>query len=539
MAIMIIYDDKKFENSVATLIAFDNAGVIAALSEMEKWRKTHYLVGYMRYEAKDVFLGKETQSDAPLLYFEVFENFTSYVPKNVPKFSLNPQAQLTFSDYAAAIAEIKKEQRQGNTYEVNYTYDYKVAFEGDDLALYEHLLTKQRTPYNTFIQNAHDTLLSFSPELFFELKNQHITTRPMKGTVKRGKTAAEDAELINFLKTDEKNRAENVMIVDLMRNDLGRIAQNGSVKVTKLFDVEKHATVHQMTSQIEADLKAGTTLYDIFQALFPNGSITGAPKISTMSIIDRLEKGSREIYCGAIGFLSPDEMIFSVPIRILQRRTGADSFKYRVGGAIVWDSETEDEWLETMTKTAFLQDDFQLIETIKVENGQLIFQQEHFERLKKSAAYYDFKFNDAILALKPEQEGVMRVALNRDGSFEVSYRQSPAFEQVTISPMTVASTADFLYHKTSHRPYFQAKDEIFFNERDELTEMSRANLILEINGEWLTPALSSGLLPGIYRQQLLDTGKCREQVLYREDLSRADRIFCCNSVQGVREVELL
>ncbi|MGX7009341.1 Para-aminobenzoate synthase, aminase component / Aminodeoxychorismate lyase [Lactococcus chungangensis CAU 28 = DSM 22330] len=536
---MMIYDDKKFDNPLATLIAFDNAGVIASLSEIEKWQQTHYLVGYIRYEAKDVFLGKQIKSESPLLYFQVFKDFTPYVPKNVPEISLSPQAQQTFSDYAAAVAEIKREQRIGNTYEVNYTYDYQVPYASDDLALYEHLLTKQRTPYNTYIKNEYDTLLSFSPELFFEIEGQHITTRPMKGTVKRGRSATEDAERITFLKTDEKNRAENVMIVDLMRNDLGRIAENGSVKVTKLFEVETHATVHQMTSQIEADLRAGTDLWTIFQALFPNGSITGAPKISTMNIIERLEKGSRDIYCGAIGFLSPEKMIFSVPIRILQRQTGAEHFKYRVGGAIVWDSDTADEWLETQAKTAFLQDDFQLIETIQVENGRLTFKREHFERLQRSATYYGFKFNPDILDFQPEQDGMLRLVLSRDGKFETSYRPIKAFNTVALSPMTIDSRADFLAHKTTHRPYFNAKDEIFVNERGELSEMSRANLILEINGEWLTPPLSSGLLPGIYRQYLLDSGKCREQILYREDLTRADKVFCCNSVQGVREVFLI
>ncbi|GAB2022609.1 aminodeoxychorismate synthase component I [Pseudolactococcus yaeyamensis] len=535
----MIYDDKKFENPIATLVAFDNADVIAALSEIEKWQETHYLVGYIRYEAKDVFLGKQIKSDSPLLYFQVFEDFTPYLPKNAPEISLSPQAQMTYAEYADAITEIKQEQRNGNTYEVNYTYDYQVPYVGDDLVLYEHLLTKQRTPYNTFIKTEYDTLLSFSPELFFEIEDQHITTRPMKGTVKRGQSAAEDAERIAFLKTDEKNRAENVMIVDLMRNDLGRIAENGSVKVTKLFEVETHATVHQMTSQIEADLKPDTDLLAIFQALFPNGSITGAPKISTMTIIDRLEQGSRDIYCGAIGFLSPEKMTFSVPIRILQRQTGADDFKYRVGGAIVWDSDTADEWLETQTKTAFLQDDFQLIETIQVENGQLIFKTEHFERLQKSAAYYGFEFNPDMLNLQPEQDGILRLVLSRDGKFETSYRTTKAFNTVALSSMTIDSRADFLAHKTTYRPYFQAKDEIFLNERGELTEMSRANLILEIDGEWLTPPLSSGLLPGIYRQYLLDSEKCREQVLYQADLARADKIFCCNSVQGIREVVLL
>ncbi|MCJ1969764.1 chorismate-binding protein [Lactococcus carnosus] len=536
---MIIYDDKKFDKALTTLIAFDKASFIAALDELEKWQKTHYAVGYIRYEAKAIFLGEDITSKLPLLYFEIFDSYTPYTPSAVPSLTLVPQAQLTFDGYADAITKIKQAQRQGDTYEVNYTYDYKVPYDGDDFKLYEHLLTKQRTPYNTFIKNDYDTLLSFSPELFFEVKQEHITTRPMKGTVKRGKTAAEDAVLIDFLKTDEKNRAENVMIVDLMRNDLGRIAKNGTVAVSKLFDVETHATVHQMTSQIEADLEEGTSVYTILEALFPNGSITGAPKESTMRLIDKIEQGSRDIYCGAIGFLSPEQQIFSVPIRILQRQAGASSFTYRVGGAIIWDSDTTDEWLETQAKTSFLQDEVKLIETLKVENGKLAFKAEHLARLSHSASIYGFKLHEDIAKIQPEQDGMMRIALSRDGHYDISYREQIPFDKVAISPMIVDSSQNFLYHKTTQRPYYTTKDELFFNERGELTEMSRANVILEIAGHWFTPPVSSGLLAGIYRQHLLDTNQCQEHLLYKSDLLKADKIFCCNSVQGIKEVFLI
>lgn len=536
---MIIYDDKKFEDAIITLTAFDTASFISALSELEKWQATHYAVGYIRYEAKDIFLGKMITSQTPLLYFQIFDRYSPYQAKPVDKISLAPQATLSFEAYAEAIDQIKRAQRQGDTYEVNYTYDYEVAFDGDEFELYEYLLTRQKTPYNTFIKNEYDTLLSFSPELFFEIEDQHIITRPMKGTVKRGQSPEEDAALINFLKTDIKNKAENVMIVDLMRNDIGRIAKNGSVAVTKLFDVETHPTVHQMTSQIEADLLAGTSLYAILAALFPNGSVTGAPKLSTMSLIDLIEQGSRDIYCGAVGFLSPTKQIFSVPIRILQRQTASPNFKYRVGGAIVWDSETSDEWLETQAKTQFLQDDPKLIETIKVENGQLVFKDEHLARLRQSAKVYGYTLKEEQWDNLPTQDGMMRVALSREGELDVTYRAPRPFDKVTISPMRVDSKQDFLYHKSSYRPYYNLKDELFFNERGELTEMSRANVVLEINGQWLTPPVSSGLLPGIYRDYLISSGKCQEQVLYHSDLLNADKIFCCNAVQGIQEVILV
>lgn len=536
---MIIYDDKKFENAIITLTAFDNASFITALSELEKWQKTHYAVGYIRYEAKDIFLGKTITSKSPLLYFEIFDTYVPYKSGLVERICLEPKARITFDEYADAIKQIKLAQREGRTYEVNYTYDYDVAYDGDDFLLFEHLLTRQKTPYNTFIKNAYDTLLSFSPELFFEIENKHILTRPMKGTVKRGQTLEEDAALVNFLKTDKKNKAENVMIVDLMRNDLGRIAKSGTVEVTKLFEVETHQTVHQMTSQIEADLKDGTTLYDILAALFPNGSVTGAPKLSTMTLIDDLEQGKRDIYCGSIGFLSPTKQIFSVPIRILQRQTGSPTFTYRVGGAIVWDSDTSDEWLETQAKTLLLQDDPKLIETMKVENGQILFKDEHLARLSHSAKVYGYDFQEKQFDNLPDKDGMVRLALSREGDIDITHREPRPFDTVTISPMRVDSKHHFLYHKTSYRPYYHLKDEIFFNERDELTEMSRANVVLGIDGNWLTPPISSGLLPGIYRQHLIASGKCQERVLYRSDLLKADKIFCCNSVQGMQEVILL
>ncbi|GHV80735.1 hypothetical protein AGMMS49944_25260 [Spirochaetia bacterium] len=407
-----------------------------------------------------------------------------------------------------------------------------------------------------FMQNEYDTLLSFSPELFFEMTGNgasswHIRTKPMKGTVQRGQTGEEDARLIEFLKNDIKNRAENVMIVDLLRNDLGRIAKTGSVQVSKLFEIETHPTLHQMTSSIEADLKEGTSLYAVFKAIFPCGSITGAPKISTMNIIDRVETGRRNIYCGAIGFISPGRMTFSVPIRILQRsRKGTgepagSSFTYRVGGAIVWDSEIEDEWQETLTKTRFLTAGFQLIETMKVEKGVMLFQQEHWARLRNSAAHFGFTLDPALFNLCPERDGILRLAVERDGRYTVEYRDLTQAQnnKIRISPLTVNSGDFFLYHKTSYRPYFQVNyavfyDEVFFNEKGELTEGSRTNIVLEIAGKRYTPPLSCGLLNGVYRQYMLAGGQCTERILYKEDLLRAEAVYCVNSVRGIKKVVL-
>ncbi len=399
---MIIFGDKLFTNPVKVIKAFNKFELIDAFKQIEQLKNEFFLAGYLRYEAFNC-----DSSDLPLLYFEVFKDYKEYESKILP-FSpkIVTKPLVSFTEYSNAIRRIKDEIANGNTYEVNYTYDFEVCYDGDDFELFEYLLQKQKTPYNFYMKNPFDTVLSFSPELFFTLKDSHIITKPMKGTVKRTENIEED---IKFLQNDEKNRAENVMITDLLRNDLGRIANTGSVQVTKLFEIETHKTLHQMTSQIEADLNDDVKLYDIFKAIFPCGSITGAPKVSTMRIIDKVEKGLRGIYCGAIGMISPEETIFSVPIRILQKHS--ENFKYRVGGAIVWDSDIQDEWEETLTKTKFLNENFQLIETIKVENGKLLFEDEHFARMQKSAKHFGFKFEKP--EIKPEKDGILRVLIQR------------------------------------------------------------------------------------------------------------------------------
>ena len=320
-------------------------------------------------------------------------------------------------DYFKNIEKIKEYISQGVSYEVNYTYPSKIETNLDDFELYQKLLEQQTTPYNTFIKNKNVTLLSFSPELFFRLKGNKILTKPMKGTVPRGKTQDEDKKNKEFLYNDIKNRAENIMIVDLLRNDLGRISKVGSVKVDKLFDIEQHKTLYQMTSEISSQLLTNISLYDIFQAIFPFGSITGAPKISTMKIIDELETYNRNIYCGAIGFLSPDMVEFSVPIRIIQKID--DNFIYNAGGAIVWDSQAEDEWMETQIKAKFLETDFHLIETIK-DDFPL-----HIKRMKNSAKQLGFIWNKKIEELQLQNNSVLRIELYKNGEFTTSKKRLP------------------------------------------------------------------------------------------------------------------
>ena len=537
---MIIFSNKLFTKSIKAIKAFTSGELKKAFDEIEELGKKYYLAGYIRYSAFS-----KTNSEFPLLYFEVFENYEQFLPDKSRNFVLNPVPCITFEEYSNAIKTIKNEIAKGNTYEVNYTYDFEIPFKGNDFELFQSLLAKQKTPYNFYLKNEYDTVLSFSPELFFSLKDSHILTKPMKGTIKRGKNRDEDEQLIKFLQNDEKNRAENVMIVDLLRNDLGRIAKTGSVKVSKLFEIETHKTLHQMTSQIEADLRENIALYDIFKAIFHCGSITGAPKISTMQIIEQVEKGDRNIYCGAIGLICPEETVFSVPIRILQKKNNEKNFKYRAGGAIVWDSDIQDEWEETITKTKFLNEEFQIIETIKVENGKLLFEKEHFERMKNTAEHFGFKFSNPVI--KPQKDGMLRVLLDRNGTITTEYKdlKPPVTTKISISPVIVNSSNEFLYYKTTYRPYYfdsykkiskgEIFDEIFFNENKELTEGSRSSIILQINGKLYTPPVKCGLLNGILRQSMKNVS---EKILYKSDLEKAEKIFCINSVRGIVEVQL-
>lgn len=538
---MIIFGEKQFTNPIKIITAFNFDELKTAFAKIEELKNQYYIVGYLRYNA---FSGQS--SNFPLLYFEVFNSYNIYKTKNTKKLLLNPTPCVNFCEYSNAIKKIKEEIAKGNTYEVNYTYDFDVPFDGDELDLFNFLLSKQKTPYNFYIKNQYDTVLSFSPELFFEMQNNHILTKPMKGTIHRGKDKKEDKNLIEFLKNDIKNRAENVMIVDLLRNDLGRIAKVGTVNVSKLFEIETHKTLHQMTSQIEADLKENTTFFDIFKAIFPCGSITGAPKISTMKVISHVEKGERNIYCGAIGMFSPKETIFSVPIRILQKTNEQNNFKYRVGGAIVWDSNAQDEWEETLTKTKFLNDEFQIIETVKIENNSILFEKEHFRRMQKTAEHFGFKFKTPEIA--KTDDGMLRILLNRDGEIKTELKKiTPAKTfKIAISPIIQNSKNEFLYYKTTYRPWYydsfqrikngEIYDEIFFNEKGELTEGARSNIVLQLNENLYTPPVQCGLLNGVFRQELLKNNKCTEKILYKKDLEKAEKIFCVNSVRGMVEV---
>jgi para-aminobenzoate synthetase/4-amino-4-deoxychorismate lyase len=484
----------------------------------------------------------------------------------------NLSLSISESDYVAKIAAIHEYIRSGDTYQVNFTSRSQFDFAGSAADLFSSLTQRQPVPYSALLHTKDWDVLSLSPELFFRRKDSRILTRPMKGTAPRGANPAEDAAMAAWLKDSPKNRSENVMIVDLLRNDLGRICEYGSVQPTRLFSIEEYETLFQMTSEISGRLRPDVHYSEIFQSLFPSGSITGAPKLRTMEIIDELESSPRGIYTGAIGFFSPDsEAVFNVPIRTLVLQNGRGTMG--VGSGIVIDSRPEDEYRECLLKTRFLaervaqsglsnrgQESFELLESILWHNGYCRLSM-HIDRMEKSARFFDFSFDRAtvIAALVGEAKHFsqnhrikLRMTLNRSGEIQITHAAAPENREgnVAISSIKVASEDHFLNHKTTRRSLYDQQykraierglvDLIFLNERQEVTEGTISNVFIEKNGQWTTPPISSGLLPGVYRRHVLETNPmAQEGVLHISDLASADAIYLCNSVRGLTKVKIL
>lgn len=550
---MIIFGNKIFKNSIEEIKAFSSKEVINSLKRINKLKKNKYIVGYIRYETKDVFLGKEINSEKPLIWFKVYDRYDCFkIPEfNDYKIFIKTKPTIEYNEYDKIISKIKDQIEKGRTYQVNYTFDYEVKTSLSQYELFLFLSKTQNTRYCAYIENEFESILSFSPELFFEIKGNKIRTKPMKGTISPGQTNGMDNKII--LKNDEKNRAENLMIVDLLRNDLGKICQIGSVKVPKLFNIESYQTLYQMTSTVTGELKPNIALIDIFEALFPCGSVTGAPKIETMKIIENLELGTRDIYCGAIGCFSPDKIQFSVPIRILQKNKNEKVWKYRVGGGIVWDSQSKTEWDECILKTSFLTKenpaDFRIIETMLCKDGEILYEKDHIARIKKASEYFNFKF-DTNINFQKDSDCIIRLLLDKEGAIETEYNVPNKIlsNKIQISESKIHSNNLFLKYKTTYRPWYdkvlkeiqQYKlfDIIFLNEKGEVCEGSRSNIFVEIDGKLYTPPLECGLLNGIFRQKMIEQDKCYEKILKIDDLLSAKSIFCGNSVRKLIKVNI-
>jgi para-aminobenzoate synthetase / 4-amino-4-deoxychorismate lyase len=531
----------------------------------------HHAAGFICYEAGPAFdpalQSHSPSGDLPLVWFAIFgdrlEESPEAAPEGSEEYRVGPlRHSVSPERYQRDVRTILDLIAAGDTYQVNHTFRLAGEFTGSEGAFYRDLRLAQRSAYCASIRTARFSIHSASPELFFHLRGREIQLRPMKGTRPRGRWSEEDDALAEDLRESPKDRAENLMIVDLLRNDVGRVAEFGSVRVPTLFEVERYPTVHQMTSSVTATLREDADIVDVFRALFPSGSVTGAPKIRTSEIIRDLEDGPREIYTGAIGFISPGESVFSVAIRTVVLKHAPGTLELGVGSGITADSDAAEEYRECLGKGAFLRHrppSFRLLESMRLEKGGsgLPLLEAHLNRLTRSAAYFGFHIDRSVLVAALEratadlETGVykVRLLLDRQGDAEVEWEAIPAVSppvRVALATEPIDEREVLLFHKTTAREIYRSRlalrpdrdDVILINSRGELTESTTANLVLEIGGERLTPPVESGLLPGVLRGKLLEAGEIATRVLTPADLAEAERVYLINSVRGWREATL-
>jgi len=465
------------------------------------------------------------------------------------------------AEYEARFSAVQDKIRAGDIYQLNLTFKARFRLEGSPLTFYRDMRQRQRVAYAGIVDTGEVTVLSASPELFIEKHGRVVSTRPMKGTAPRAGTPEADEDQRRVLSSDVKQRAENLMIVDLMRNDLGRIAEVGSVSVTDLFTVETFRTLHQMTSGVRATLQEDVGLADLVRAIFPPGSVIGAPKIRAMELIRDYETEPRGVYCGAIGHISPTgSALFNVAIRTPVIFRGGKG-EMGIGSGVVYDSVGAKEYAECLLKMKFLTDppkSFELIETLLYEPGSGYWLLDgHLKRLAASAAYFGYAYDEAkvqaaldgAVAGRAGERLRVRLLLAEDGALTVTTAEQPAQSpgavmRYVISETRLDSTNAFLFHKTTRRELYdrewqhyadtlKADEVLYLNERGEIAEGSRTNVFVERDGKLLTPPLASGLLPGVLRSALIAAGKAEEAVLTREDLAGADQVYVGNSVRGL------
>ena len=537
--------------------------VLPALSEITREvSRGRHAAGYIAYEAASgldpVYTTRES-GGLPLLWFGIYEerrDVTAGPTTGPGPYELSGWQSTTLrEDYDRAIRRIREYIAAGDTYQVNHTIRMQAEFSGDPEAFYRDLCRSQCASYCAYLDLGRHKILSASPELFFSLDDGKLTARPMKGTRPRGRWEAEDLALADALHAAEKDRAENLMIVDLLRNDLGRVAETGTVSVPALWEVERYETVWQMTSSVTARLREDSGPLEILQALFPCGSVTGAPKVRTMEIISELETSPRGVYTGSIGYISPGpEMAFNVAIRTVWIDTDLGRAEFGVGGGITYDSSESGEHEECMVKARVLtarRPDFELLETLRhnADAGYYLLDR-HLDRLAASARYFDFECDlssvrEALEVAADEMGGGThrcRLTLDRKGTLALHHAPlaplGPAF-RVVLCDRPVESGDPMLYHKTTHRLAYESRlalhpgydDVILQNERGELTECCIGNLVLDIDGKRYTPPVESGLLPGTYRAELLAREQLQERVLSPTDLECANAIFLINAVR--------
>ena len=574
-----------FADPVDVLEAAAPTDVAGVIDQAERRCREHglYAVGFITYEAApglEPKLSTHAPGVLPPAWFALYRNPVSHQrpdPDGCRPLPLDWHANLDHDDYLAAVRRIREHIARGDTYQVNFSYRLRAALDRTCLAeagseLFEQMIAAQPDGYGALLETDAWSLASASPELFFARRptpdGARVVSQPMKGTAARGPEAQSDRARARWLGDSLKNRAENLMITDMVRNDIGRLAVTGSVRTDALFQLQRHPTLWQMTSTVSG--RCDAPLVDLLRTLFPAASITGAPKRQTMRIIRDLESSPREIYTGTVGLIEPGgDVQFNVAIRTAwldKRRAIAE---YGVGGGIVWDSDAEEEHAETLTKARIVRQparpSFALLETLLWEpDAGFLLAEEHLTRLDEAASYFDRRFDReaarqcldewaAAWRQSAAEARRVRLLVQPNGRLDLEaagVNERPAPARVMLVPAPVLDDP-FVYHKTTHRAVYQraleqarirnpaADDAILVNERGEVTESTIANVVADLGGELLTPPRECGLLNGIYRQHLVATGAVKERRLTPDDLRRARALYLVNSVRRRWPVTLL
>ena len=554
----------RFARPTAVISVSDPSEAGSAFAQVEAALAAgQHVAGWMSYELGYVFEARLsprqwTARNVPLLWFGVFD-----APIPIQPGELAPAGRAyagplrhewDVERYGERFARVHDYIAAGDIYQANLSFRSRFVFAGDPLALYLQLRSRAAAAHGAYIDDGTRQILSLSPELFFAIgADGRITARPMKGTAARGADDLSDVRARVALANSPKDRAENLMIVDLLRNDLGRLALIGSVSVPEIFSVETYPTIHTMVSTVTAQLKPATRAEKIVRALFPCGSVTGAPKIRAMEIIREVEQSPRGVYCGAIGYFAPDgSASFNVAIRTIAIRGGEGELG--IGGAVVQDSTAEAEFAECLLKARYfdgVRRPIELIETMGFHH-RFVRLERHLDRMQRSAEAFSLPFERATATRALDAAVIrargplrVRVTLNEMGVFACDVSplgDSPASWSYAISPQRVTSSDQLLRHKSSWREFYDDErvrlaalagcdEAIFLNERDELSEGSRTNIFVRRGDVLVTPPLDAGVLDGILRRELIETGKCQEGVLTVDDLR--GEVFLGNSLRGL------
>ncbi|MCX2682961.1 bifunctional anthranilate synthase component I family protein/aminotransferase class IV [Campylobacter sp. MIT 21-1685] len=582
-----VFSDFFYYDLAFSLYAHNQKESQRCFTLIEKYKNTFYFILCVEYEFYHYLYSKTYRSTQPYFCCFAYKKRKKFTPLKLDEEAFLPEVIHTLNkrEYKKNFFQVKKAIAKGQSYQVNLTQSFCFKSKLDGFFLFNLLLPRQNTVFKAYIKTTSSEILSFSPELFFKINKKRIVAKPMKGTAPRDENLKLDKQRKAFLKQDDKNRSENVMITDLLRNDIAKLIKKNSLQA-KLFQLTSYPTLHQMSSTVKGKLRKEIQLYSIFQALFPCGSISGCPKLETLKLIEKLEQRERGIYCGSIGLVHKKKAKFSVAIRTLQKRDSI--YHYSVGSGLVWDSKCYDEFKELELKSAFLQPKkYFLFETLLYKNGTILFLKQHLQRLINSGLKLGFKTNKLsknfqnILHTQTNfkdfthlnlyeinkklffeqhsflfpfdcgfEEGIIHIVLHKNGEYELNH--SPLKENTSdillISPITLYSKSDNLFHKSSLRSIYDTQsiqwqknrcyDLAFFNEKKELCEGTRTNIIIKKDKQFYTPALQSGLLNGIYRNFLLKLNIIKEKRLFKEDLLYADALYCINSVRGLKKVRL-